>query len=141
MPEHKIGDEIERVFKVRHIPENIEKYPHENIVQGYLAIDVTGAEVRLRKIGERYFETFKGSGRLQRRELEIELSPDQFNTLWPDTEGRRIEKIRYKIDEGDQKLNSMYFGEISKVWCLPKSSFHRGRKAKNLSRRIGSARK
>ena len=33
MPEHKSGDEIERVFKVRHIPENIEKYPHENIVQ------------------------------------------------------------------------------------------------------------
>jgi adenylate cyclase len=109
MPEHKSGDEIERVFKVRHIPENIEKYPHENIVQGYLAIDVTGAEVRLRKIGERYFETFKGSGRLQRRELEIELSPDQFNTLWPDTEGRRIEKIHYKIDEGGQKVELNVF--------------------------------
>jgi adenylate cyclase len=41
---------------------------------------------------------------LQRRELEIELTPDQFNTLWPGTEGRRIEKIRYQIDEGDQKI-------------------------------------
>jgi len=41
---------------------------------------------------------------LQRRELEIELTPDQFNTLWPGTEGRRIEKIRYQIDEGAQKI-------------------------------------
>jgi adenylate cyclase len=98
MPEHKSGDEIERVFKVTRIPKNIEKYPFENILQGYLAIDATGAEVRLRKSGERYFETFKGSGRLQRRELEIELSHNQFNALWPGTEGRRIEKTRYQID-------------------------------------------
>jgi hypothetical protein len=63
-----------------------------DFVQKLLIIEKeSGAEVRLRKVGERYFETFKGSGRLQRRELEIELSPDQFNTLWPGTEGRRIE--------------------------------------------------
>jgi hypothetical protein len=29
------------------------------------------------------FETFNGSGRLQRRELEFESSRDQFITLWP----------------------------------------------------------
>ena len=109
MPEHKSGDEIERVFKVRHIPKNIEKYPHGNIVQSYLAIDVSGAEARLRKVGERDFETYKGSGRLRRRELEIELSHDQFNTLWPGTEGRRIEKVRYQIDEGGQKIELNVF--------------------------------
>jgi adenylate cyclase len=108
MPEQK-SEEIERVFKVRQLPKNLEQYPSENIVQGYLAIDVTGSEVRLRKIGERYFETYKGSGRLQRRELEIELSPDQFNTLWLGTEGRRIEKIRYQINEGDQKIELNVF--------------------------------
>jgi len=109
MPEHKSSDEIERVFKVRNIPENIEKYPHENILQGYLAIDATGAEVRLRKIGARYFETFKGPGRLQRRELEIELSHDQFSVLWPGTEGRRIEKNRYKIDYAGEKIELNVF--------------------------------
>jgi adenylate cyclase len=108
MPEQK-NEEIERVFKVRQLPKNLEQYPSENIVQGYLAIDVTGSEVRLRKIGDRYFETYKGAGRLQRRELEIELSPDQFNTLWPGTEGRRIEKIRYQINEGDQKIELNVF--------------------------------
>ena len=109
MLEHKSGDEIERVFKVRQIPKNIENYPSENIVQGYLAIDATGAEVRLRKIGARYFETFKGSGRLQRRELEIELSHDQFNALWPGTEGRRIEKTRYQIDYAGKKIELNVF--------------------------------
>jgi len=109
MPEHKSGDEIERVFKVRQLPKNLEQYPSENIVQGYLAIDVTGSEVRLRKIGDRYFETYKGAGRLQRRELEIELSPDQFNTLWLGTEGRRIEKIRYQINEGGRKIELNVF--------------------------------
>jgi adenylate cyclase len=108
MPEQK-NEEIERVFKVRQLPKNLEQYPCENIVQGYLAIDVTGSEVRLRKIGDRYFETYKGAGRLQRRELEIELSPDQFNTLWLGTEGRRIEKIRYQINEGGQKIELNVF--------------------------------
>jgi adenylate cyclase len=141
MPEHKSGDEIERVFKVRQLPKNLEQYPCENIVQGYLAIDVTGSEVRLRKIGDRYFETYKGAGRLQRRELEIELSPDQFNTLWLGTEGRRIEKIRYQINEGGQKIELNVFQGNLEVWCLPKSSFPHGRKAKNLSLRIGSVTK
>jgi adenylate cyclase len=109
MPDYKNGDEIERVFKVREIPADIDKYPSENIVQGYLAIDATGAEVRLRKIGERYFETFKGSGHLQRRELEIALSRDQFNALWPGTEGRRIEKTRYQIDYAGQIIELNLF--------------------------------
>jgi CYTH domain-containing protein len=50
---------------VRQMPKSIERYHSENIVQGYLAIDVTGAEVQLRKVGERYFETYEGSGHLQ----------------------------------------------------------------------------
>jgi CYTH domain-containing protein len=113
MPEDKSGDEIERVFKVRQIPKNIEKYPARNIVQGYLAIDANGAEVRLRKMVERYFETFKGGGSLQRKELEIELSDDQFKALWPGTEGRRIEKTRYRIDDANQKIElNVYRGNL-----------------------------
>jgi adenylate cyclase len=52
----------------------------------------------------RYFETYKGSGHLQRTELEIELGHDQFSTLWPGTENRRLEKIRYQIREAGQKI-------------------------------------
>lgn len=113
MAKKKSGDEIERVFKVRQIPKDIENYPSENILQGYLAIDPTGVEVRLRKTAERYFETFKGSGRLQRRELEIQLSRDQFDALWPGTEGRRIEKIRYKIDYAGRTIElNLFRGDL-----------------------------
>ena len=136
MPEYKSGDEIERVFKVRQIPKDIEKYPSENIVQGYLAIDVSGAEARLRKVAERYFETYKGQGSLQRRELEIELSHDQFNTLWPGTEGRRIEKIRYQIDEGGTKNRAQRISEGSRGPGACRSRVSLARKAKNLSLRI-----
>jgi adenylate cyclase len=109
MAEHKSGEEIERVFKVSQLPKNLEQYPSEKIVQGYLSIDANGAEVRLREVGERYFETYKGSGRLQRTELEIELSYDQFSTLWPGTKNRRLEKIRYQIREAGQKIELNVF--------------------------------
>jgi adenylate cyclase len=72
MPNPKRGEEIERVFKVRRLPKQIGSCPRDNIVQGYLAIEDEGPEVRLRKSGDHYYETFKGSGLLQRQELEIE---------------------------------------------------------------------
>ena len=37
------------------------------------------------------------------------MSDDQFNKLWPGTEGRRIEKIRYKIDHAGQKIELNVF--------------------------------
>ena len=40
--------EIERKFLVKSLPENLEQYPHKDIVQGYLAITEDGMEVRLR---------------------------------------------------------------------------------------------
>jgi adenylate cyclase len=94
---------------VSQLPKNLEQYPCEKIDQGYLSVDANGAEVRLRKVGEHYFETYKGSGRLQRTELEIELSHDQFSTLWPGTEIRRLEKIRYQIREAGQKIELNVF--------------------------------
>jgi CYTH domain-containing protein len=113
MPKHKSGNEIEKVFKVRHIPTDLEKYRSEHILQGYLAIDASGTEVRLRQVGERFFETFKGSGRLQRKELEIQLEPDQFDALWPGTEGRRVEKVRYKIDHSGNTIElNLYRGNL-----------------------------
>jgi uncharacterized membrane-anchored protein len=40
MREHKSGDEIERVFKVRQV-----QYPSEQIIQGYLVIDDAGSKL------------------------------------------------------------------------------------------------
>ena len=110
----KSVNEIEKVFRVRRLPKNLNRYPSENIIQGYLAVEQGGSEVRLRKIGKRHIETFKGAGRLQRRELETELSHRQFKVLWPATKGRRIEKVRYKVDAAGKKVDlNVYRGKLA----------------------------
>ena len=94
--------EIERKFLVRELPANLTSYRHNEISQGYLVSLDDGLQVRLRKSGERHSLTFKrGAGRV-REEREVELSADQFNALWPATEGKRLVKTRYEIPFGDR---------------------------------------
>jgi adenylate cyclase len=86
--------EIERKFTVAEAPK-LEPAGGESIEQGYVAIG--DDEVRLRRRGDRLLITVKrGSGR-SREELETELGREQFETLWPATEGRRLRKRRYVI--------------------------------------------
>mgnify|MGYP001821485388 CR=1 FL=1 len=89
--------EIERKFLVSTPPENLENFNSNEIVQGYIFIS-DDLEIRLRRKGNLYFQTIKSSGDLERSEYEIELTKDQFETLWPFTEGKRILKTRYEID-------------------------------------------
>jgi adenylate cyclase len=93
-----MNKEIERKFLVKQLPDNLQQYPSTQITQGYLAITEDGTEVRLRKKGDRYFQTVKSGFGLQRGETEIEISKDQFEKLWSMTEGKRIEKLRFEID-------------------------------------------
>lgn len=88
--------EIERKWLVVD-PPNLKGRKGVTIIQGYIAVSVEGAEVRLRRKGERYFETVKTGTGLRRGEIEIELSRKQFKSLWPATRGRRLEKTRYTI--------------------------------------------
>jgi adenylate cyclase len=112
--EVKKPKEIERKFLVATLPENLEQYPHKEIVQGYIAITPDGTEVRLRKKGEKYFQTIKsGLGKI-RGEHEIEITEDQFNTLWPTTEGKRVEKVRYEIPVGENIIElDIYSGDLN----------------------------
>ena len=89
--------EIERKFLPATPPDGLERYPSERLEQGYLAIDGDRAEVRLRRAGGRARLTIKGSGTRTRIEEELRLDDGQFESLWPLTEGRRIEKRRYRI--------------------------------------------
>lgn len=58
-------------------------------------------EARVRSYGEACTLTVKqGSGRT-RLEDEITISRELFESLWAATEGRRIEKIRYRIQWGE----------------------------------------
>ncbi|MCP8895294.1 CYTH domain-containing protein [Shinella daejeonensis] len=85
--------EIERKFLVEGpVPQGL---PFEPIRQGYLTATSDSVEVRLRQKGGDYFLTLKSDGDLVREEYEIAIEITQFETLWPATEGRRVEKNRH----------------------------------------------
>jgi len=89
--------EIERKFLVDSPPHSDESMSGKDVVQGYLAIEDSGIVVRLRHMGNRYFQTVKGSGHMVRVEREIEMTLEQFAKLWPATDGRRVEKTRFEM--------------------------------------------
>jgi len=94
--------EIERKFLVRRLPDALENYPHAEISQGYLALGPDGVQVRLSKNGSEHSLTYeRGTGNV-REEREVELTPEQFATLWPGTAGKQLTKRRYKIPLGSR---------------------------------------
>ena len=91
--------EIERKFCVQKMPD-LTACTGVEISQGYLSVGDNGQEIRLRRKGERFYQTVKQGKGVQRTEVEVELSQAQFDNLWPLTAGRRVEKVRYEIAEG-----------------------------------------
>lgn len=89
--------EIERKFLVKRIPANLETFPRDEIAQGYLAIESGGVQVRLRKRGNVRSLTYKRRLKIGREEREIRISAEQFEALWPGTNGRRLTKLRYEM--------------------------------------------
>ena len=105
--------EIERKFLVKSLPENLDQYPHEDVIQGYLTITEDGTEKRIRRKGKKYFQTVKsGSGKI-RFESEVEISENQFNSLWEATKGKRVEKTRYEIPSKSGVIElDVYLGDL-----------------------------
>jgi CYTH domain-containing protein/CHAD domain-containing protein len=92
--------EIERKFLIAQLPSELELFPHERVRQGYLLSAGEDLEVRLRaRDGQRLLTIKHGAG-LTREEDEQAIEPARFERLWPLTEGRRIEKLRYVIPLG-----------------------------------------
>jgi CYTH domain-containing protein len=106
--------EIERKFLVSSPPADLSRRPATSIVQGYIAVDADGTEVRLRRRGEDSVLTIKqGAGRT-RVEEEIEIDAERFDRSWPLTEGRRVEKTRYVIPAGEHCIElDVYSGALS----------------------------
>lgn len=90
--------ERERTWLVRRVPGDLPA--PTPIRQGYLAHDGTVA-VRVRRRGDRHVATVKGGRGASRVEIEWEVSPEQFEALWPLTEDRRIEKSRHELRIGE----------------------------------------
>jgi adenylate cyclase len=124
--------EIERKFLVRKLPDDLTSYPSNEISQGYLVSLEDGLQVRLRQSGDRYSLTFKrGSGSV-REEREVELSGEQFNALWPATEGKRLAKTRYEIPHGDRTVEIDVYHERHEGLVVAEVEFDDEDSAKNF---------
>jgi alanine-glyoxylate transaminase/serine-glyoxylate transaminase/serine-pyruvate transaminase len=92
-----IPREIERKFLLPAPPTELHGAVGEVLEQGYLAAEPGGAEVRLRRRPGRSSLTVKGPGDLIRSELEVPLSAEQFEALWPATAAARLVKVRHRL--------------------------------------------
>ena len=102
--------EIERKFLLTSLPDTMRG--GTRILQGYLAHDEQ-MEVRIRQYGNHHVLTVKEGRGLRRREIEVEISPEQFQALWPSTEGRRLEKVRSQVKHGAFQVEvDRYLGDL-----------------------------
>ncbi|MBX7464492.1 MULTISPECIES: CYTH domain-containing protein [Streptomyces] len=106
-----MGEEIERRFLVAgEVPDGSTRRT-ERIEQGYLPLDVDGAEVRVRRRGGQILMTVKGGTGLVRTECEEPIPPALFDALWPLTEAARIAKERRTVAlEGGETAEVDDFG-------------------------------
>lgn len=86
--------EIERKFLLKDLPAALDMYTHEEIEQGYLCVNPV---VRVRRQGENYYLTYKGSGMLAREEYNLPLTKEAYEHLVEKADGYVIKKTRYLI--------------------------------------------
>lgn len=116
--------EIERKFRVRKVPENLEQYERKQLEQGYLCINPV---VRVRKTvkeGETtYLLCYKSKIGLELNadakarvhvEEELPLLKESYDLLFSKIEGRPIRKKRYLIPYRDYVIElDVFEGELS----------------------------
>lgn len=92
--------EIERKFLVEACPRSTSE-PYE-VAQGYLSEAGAPLELRVRTTLAGSTLTLKAGNGLVRTEIEVALSDEDLDTLWPLTVGRRVCKIRteHLLDDG-----------------------------------------
>jgi CYTH domain-containing protein len=104
--------EIERKFVVERVPGDIARGTSQHIRQGYLTLEP--AEVRLRSLDDATYElAVKSLGGLRRAEVNLPLTADQFEELWPLVQ-RSIEKDRglYEVQGGTAEVD-VYHGKLA----------------------------
>ncbi|WP_108858815.1 CYTH domain-containing protein [Ruegeria sp. Alg231-54] len=109
-----MSTEIERKFLVAELPD-LSGADKAVIRQGYLTAPDDSTELRLRQKNDRYFLTLKGAGSLVRVEREAKITAEQFETFWPETEARRVEKERYtgKMPDGRVFELDIFLGNLA----------------------------
>lgn len=115
--------EIERKFLLSELPADIAGAPSTHLRQGYLAIGPHD-EVRIRDAGGVFTLTAKSGAGIEREESETAITHAQFEALWSSTEGRRIEKRRHLLTEGDVTYEVDVFEGSLRGLLLAEVEFH-----------------
>jgi CYTH domain-containing protein len=90
--------EIERKYLIESLDFDLSKYEKKEITQGYLSVFPV---IRLRKINDKFFLTYKSKGLLSRDEFEAPLCSEEFESLWLKIEKPPVNKTRYYIPLGN----------------------------------------
>ncbi len=111
--------EIERKYLVKHLPENLETYPHKNFEQAYISTKPT---IRIRKEEDDYFLTTKGSGDIKKLEFNLPISKKEYEGLFSKIENNIVKKTRYfiplennltaELDIYHERLEGLYTVEV-----------------------------
>lgn len=106
--------EIERKFLVATLPD-LAGARKSSLRQGYLTVPEDSVEVRLRQTDETFILCVKSGEGIVRGEREVEISEAQFAMLWPQTEGRRVEKTRWagKLEGGLTYELDIFGGDLA----------------------------
>lgn len=110
--------EIERKFLVTTFPGG--ELHTASLRQGYLTMATDSVELRLRQQDTEYFMTLKSGCGLSRQEYETPINITQFETLWPATVGRRIEKTRHsgRLPDGQIFELDVFTGQLSPLMLV-----------------------
>jgi len=91
-----VTTEIERKFILDEVPDASRLGVGQRLRQGYLAVD-GDVSLRVRIADGGATLTVKAGVGLSRTEVELPLSSEHAEALWPHTLGRRIVKVRYRV--------------------------------------------
>jgi adenylate cyclase len=101
--------EIERKYLLRALPEDVTRFPSQEIDQGY--IPGTKVRERVRRIRDgavvSYVRTIKVGTGMDKFEFEEETTEEFFTAVWPLTLGHRVRKRRYRVpgDGGEWEVD------------------------------------
>ncbi len=110
--------EIEKKFRIKYLPENLESYEKKVIEQGYLCTDPV---VRIRKSNEEYILTYKSKFGIDKEldqlakvcnEVEVPLNKSGYEHLKEKIDNQLVRKVRYIIPlENGLKAELDIFGD------------------------------
>ena len=110
--------EVERKYLLRGLPPETKGATTLHIDQGYLPGERINERVRRTRLDGtvRYYRTIKSGAGIDRLEIEEEIDEVFFATVWPLTQGHRIEKRRYLVPAGKVTWEIDEFLDRSGLW-------------------------